>query len=216
MKLKTLLLTTVSASSLNAALTMTDIDFSSVSGASGNFTQIITGGSVLVSWSGDFNGGAASGSATEFDNQTPGNATTRSNSVIFTFTADAGYEANADFVILSQRTHTGARTGSVDESGILTADGNFAVTAQAGLPNLVGDGTTSLTYAGGTDDRGSFDAGLNATTFTYAYTVASVGGRSAAARDSFSVAVCATPIPEPTSAALLGLGGLALTWRRKR
>lgn len=208
----------LSAQTVNAEI----IAFTGISGSSGSVSQAITGGTVTTTWGGNFNGGATSNASLGFVNRQVGPGL---NFATITFTADAGFETDAFFELLSQRDHTGSNTSRGDESGILVADGSWTITAQSGLSALSGSGSNTLMYGniGGADQRGSFDANFNGTILTYMYSVLQVPeDEDGQLTDPFRLEVTTTPIvvavtvPEPSSFVLFGVGGLVLIAGRKR
>ena len=103
----------------------------------------------------------------------------------------SNYSYTLEFVDVS------LRTGRVDVE-LYTSTGESLSLNQTGW----GDAFDTYNFTGGA-------AALTSSTFT-------MNVSNATHVDSFNVNLVATQIPEPSSAALLGLGGLALLSRRKR
>ncbi len=81
----------------------------------------------------------------------------------------------------------------------------YTITGNSVVTDRVKGGNRANGDLSGNEDWGSF-SNTGVTTFTWA--------TEAANNESFQF--CVTPVPEPTSAGLLGLGGLALLLRRSR
>jgi hypothetical protein len=127
-------------------------------------------------------------------------------SIDFTIDAAAGYTVNLSSIDLSAwRNGSGAASGFIME---VSLDGGaftqYDTTITAGLP---GD-FTDYTF---TETLSSVDGGTAAIRFTTNAT--STGNIHI---NGFTVNGGITAVPEPSSAALLGLGGLALILRRRK
>ncbi len=120
------------------------------------------------------------------------------------------FNTATDITLLSQRENTGAST----EKGVITTDaGDWYISYQHDLSSLTGEGSKTLSYDGAQGSNGSFAAttlGTTQVTYTFDNTT-----KTTTSLDPFLIGL-GTPTPEPSSALLLGLGGLALLGRRNK
>jgi len=119
-------------------------------------------------------------------------------------------------------THSSTATLNFDLTGLDFANYTYTFSLDSSIATGSGNDGAPVTV------NGSAPVAINGNGFnSYAdYTLATdqaltgstlaVSNNMTVRYDNFDLTITATPIPEPTSAALLGLGGLALVARRRR
>jgi len=224
----TLLLLAATTAASNAALSVLNADFAA---GLANWTTVSTGSDALeTSGATDFR--AASGSDNWWADTTGG------ETGVVLFEGDNGNEAGYIFqtvgtadagtytfsILEAGITSFGGGTGAIVEWGFSTDGGATFVGTSGSVSQNAGDPLASTSDL----DLQNAAQGLAGTAFSGASSFTAVGGETVtlvirkshtAGRNIATVAdtsLSFTPVPEPSSTALLGLGGLAFILRRRK
>ena len=173
----------------------------------------------------DASGALVSGSGVNFNSNGDTGGSAGAPVYGSTFTVTTNWDTN--FTITSPTLFVNPGTGRI-ESAIVSSDTTVsfdsALAAQADATATVTNTATATSSeitlsqpaTGATTSTFAVDWSIADTdTFTYEYS-SSWGAAGEGVSFTFDLATHVVPIPEPSSAALLGLGGLALLARRKR
>ena len=181
----------------------------------------LAGQTVTITTSGVFQGAPeVSAGDTLFENSAFGDNV--SNTITLAFSTNLA-------LTLNMETNHFVSNGSVAETDVLTMTAgtwdntSFAKTGGGVAPTTAFTSGDTVFTAGPTSIDGTSQSGIGAaewqvegtgTGFSWVHSY----NRTAAtfAQNAFTVTVDCVPVPEPSSAALLGLGGLAMLSRRRR